>query len=100
MTNDTMQTDAVFSECRTPCETGVVSLIKESPTKSSILDPILTGILRQCLDVHLQVITQIIKVSLSTEVMPDNLIYVILIPLLKKALLDLRFLIISDQYLT
>ncbi len=40
MTDDTMQTDAVFSEFRTLSDTDVVKLIKESATKSSILDPI------------------------------------------------------------
>ncbi len=89
VTDDTMQTVAVFSEFRTLSETVVAKLIKESATKSLfILDHIPTWILKQCLDVFLPVITLIIKLSLSTCVMPDNLKEAILIPLLRKALLN------------
>ncbi len=40
VTDDTMQTDAVFSEFWTLIKTDVAKLIKESATKSCILDPI------------------------------------------------------------
>ncbi len=83
-----MQTGAVFSEFRTLIETDVAKLIKESATKSCIFAPIPTWILRQWLNVLLPLITQIINLSLSTGVMPDNLKQAILISLLKKALLD------------
>ncbi len=81
VTDDTMQTDPIFSEFKTLSDTNVAKLIKKSATKSCILDPIQTWTLKQCLDVLLPVITQIINLSLSTGVMPDNLKHAILIPL-------------------
>ncbi len=44
VTDDTMQTDAVFSEFRTLIENDVAKLIKESATKSCIVDTIPTCI--------------------------------------------------------
>ncbi len=88
VTDDTMQTESVFSAFRNLSETDVAKLIKESATKSCILDPIPTWILRQWLNVLLPVITQIINLTLSTSVTPNNLKHTILIPLLKKSLLD------------
>ena len=87
-TTDDIETDAVFKEFEPVGEHEVEKLVFQSATKSCSLDPIPTWILKKCLGSLLPVITQIINLSLSTSVMPDELKHAILNPLLKKTLLD------------
>ena len=66
----------------------VKKLIKDSPTKSCSLDPIHTGLLKNCMDVLAPIVTHIINLILSTT-MPPDLKIALVVPLLKKAGLDL-----------
>ena len=65
-------------------------LIKESPTKSSALDPIPTWLLKKCLHVLLPVIHHIINKSLQSDLVPSKFKGAIITPLLKKAGLDVN----------
>ena len=67
----------------------VTKLIMKSKTKSSILDPIPTSILKECLDEIIIPITNIINSSLSEGLFPSNWKTAVVIPLLKKAGLEL-----------
>ena len=63
-------------------------MINESSSKSCILDPLPTDILKKCLDCLIPVITKVINLSLSAGEMPEDLKEAVLIPLIKKANLD------------
>ena len=70
---------------------AVMKLISKSKTKSSLLDPIPTALLKQCLDVLIEPITNIINSSLREGVFPQNWKTAIVTPLLKKTGLELIF---------
>ena len=83
---------SILSEFQPASETEVRKIIRESASKSCSLDPIPTGLLKDCLETLLPVITKIVNLSLSECVMPENLKEAILSPILKKALLDSELL--------
>ncbi len=66
--------------------------LKSSASKSCPVDPMPTTILKDCLDVILPVITNIVNLSLSTSVMPGKLKEALLAPSIKKAILDTEIL--------
>ena len=66
----------------------VRKLIKESPNKSSSIDPIPTWLVKSCLEILVPVITLVINMSLAEGEMPENLKEAILIPAIKKLCLD------------
>ena len=59
-----------------------------SPTKSCMLDPISTSLMKQCLHDLVPLVTAIINVSLSTGTVPKQFKQAVIIPLLKKPELD------------
>jgi len=63
-------------------------LITDSKSKSCSLDPIPTWLLKDCLDALLPIITEIVNLSLSSATVPEDYKKAIIIPLLKKILLD------------
>ena len=63
-------------------------IIMSSKTKSCALDPIPTTLLKQCLNPLLPVIKKIINLSFSSCKFPDSLKLAIILPLLKKIILD------------
>ena len=65
-------------------EREVCELIVRSPTKSCVLDPIPTSLMKQCLNDLVPLITVIIKVSLFTGTVPQQFKQAVVIPLLKK----------------
>ena len=69
-------------------EEEVRKIIMESPTTSCHGDPIPTGLLKNCCDELLPVITKIVNLSLSTGVFPVSYKIAHIIPLLKKCNLD------------
>ena len=69
-------------------EDEVHKIIMKSAAKSCSLDPIPSWLLKECISVLLPVLTQIVNLSMSTAVMPDQLKDAIISPLLKKASLD------------
>ena len=66
----------------------VSTLLSSSPDTSCDLDPIPTSLLKQCKSVLLPTITNIINLSLSTGVFPDQFKNCSVHPLLKKSNLD------------
>ena len=64
-------------------------MILATPNKSCKLDPILTNLLKQILPCVLQLITNIVNLSLDNGMFPDTLKMALVKPLLKKANLDL-----------
>ena len=81
-------TTSFLSDFHPVSEADVEKIIKRSSTKSCSLDPIPTWLLKDCLTVLLPMITNIINLSLSQCEMPESFKEAILIPLLKKILLD------------
>ena len=66
----------------------VSALLSSSPDTSCDLDPIPTSLLKQCKSVLLPTITNIINLSLSTGVFPDQFKNCSVHPILKKSNLD------------
>ena len=62
----------------------VRKLIKESPCKSSSIDPIPTWLIKSCLEILVPIITMVINLSVSAGEVPENLKEAILIPLIKQ----------------
>ena len=71
-------------------EVDVHSLITSSKSKSSIIDPIPTKLLKSCLDVLISPIKHIVNKSLISGSLPQNWKNAIVSPLLKKSGLDLE----------
>ena len=98
-TTDDFETDAIFKEFKPVGEHEVEKPVFQSAMKSCSLDPIPTWILEKCLWSLLSVIAQIVNLSLSINVISDELKHTILNPLLKKTLLDPKVLNFFDQFL-
>lgn len=69
-------------------EDEIQKLIMTSATKSCILDPIPTFLLKKCLNVLLPIITKLINLSFKSSKVPDCFKIAAIIPLLKKVFLD------------
>ena len=65
-------------------------LISSGNSKSCALDPIPTSLLKECLDCLLPVIVKIVNTSFATNTFPNTLKIAIVLPLLKKILLDIE----------
>jgi hypothetical protein len=63
-------------------------LISKSPSKSCQLDPISTWLLKECLPELVTIITEIVNKSLINGVFPETFKLALLLPLLKKIILD------------
>ena len=66
----------------------ICELIVGSSTKSGMLDPIPTSLIKQCLNDLVPLVTAIINVSLSTGTVPKQFKQAVVTPLLKKPGLD------------
>ena len=66
-------------------------LVLRVPTKSCLLDPVPTNILKDCLDELLPILSTTINLSLESGFFPDIWKESIVTPLLKKQGLDLVF---------
>jgi hypothetical protein len=73
-----------LSEFASVTEDDVGKIIRQSATKSCCLDPVPTQIVKQCLDILLPIITQIINLSLSSSKVPTSFKIAAVTPLLKK----------------
>ena len=89
--------DYVFSgdelnSFRPAVEEEVAKLIRKSPDKSCSLDAIPTHLVKKCMNTLVPLITKIFNISLSVSEMPEDYKDAILIPLIKKAILDCEIL--------
>ena len=66
----------------------VGKVISKSPSKTCMLDPIPTALLKQCQDKLVTIISAIINLSLTTGTVPDSLKKAVITPILKKQSLD------------
>ena len=73
-----------FSTFATVSEGDVRKIIMHSPTKSCSLDPIPTFLVKECLDILIQPITQMVNLSLNEGVFIDPFKQAIVTPLIKK----------------
>jgi exonuclease III len=79
-----------LSEFKMLSQQEVKELINEMPTKHCDLDPMPSGLVKDCSDELLPIITEIVNLSLKLGVMPSNLKHALVKPLLKKMGLELN----------
>ena len=73
-------------------EEEIRKIVMSSPSKSCILDPIPTNVLKDCIDELLPFITKVVNTSLSSSTVPSSLKNAIVSPILKKPDLDIETL--------
>ena len=66
-------------------EDAVGKIIKTSPTKSCLLDPWLTFLIKECIDILLPSLTKLVNCSLMEGCVPDAFKTAVVTPLIKKA---------------
>ena len=66
-------------------ENDVLKIIKNSPNKSYLLDPVPTFLLKDCVDILLSFITKLVNLSLVNGVFPQQFKKAVATPLIKKA---------------
>ena len=64
--------------------TDIRKIIMQAPTKSCLLDPIPTSLLKECTDLLLPSITKITNFSLVTGIVPCSLKSAVITPKIKK----------------
>ena len=72
----------VFTQV-TQDETGKIT--SKSPTKSCLLDPLPTFLIKECIDILLPSITKLVNCSLREGLVPDGFTKAVVTPLIKKA---------------
>ena len=65
-------------------------IISKSPTKSCLLDPLPTFLIKECIDILLLSITKLVNCSLWEVLAPDGFKKAVVTPLIKKALLPVE----------
>ena len=60
-------------------------IISKSPTKSCLLDPLPTFLIKECIDILLPSITKLVNCSLHEGLVPDGFKKAVVTPLIKKA---------------
>ena len=60
-------------------------IISKSPTKSCLLDPLPTFLIKECIDIVLPSITKLVNCSLREGLVPDGFKEAVVTPLIKKA---------------
>ena len=66
----------------------IAKVIKNSPTKSCLLDPRPTFLVKDCLDILLPSITKLVNCSLLEGAVPDGFKSAVVTPLIKKSSLS------------
>ena len=66
----------------------IARVIKNSPTKSCLLDPWPTFLVKDCLDILLPSITKLVNCSLLEGAVPDGFKSAVVTPLIKKSSLS------------
>ena len=65
-------------------------IISKSPTKSCLLDPLPTFLIKECIDILLPSITKLVNCSLREGLVPDGFKKAVVTPLIKKASLPVE----------
>ena len=74
-----------FSCFKQVSQEEIRKIIMKSPTKSCLLDPWPTFLVKECIDILLPSITRLVNCSLSEGVVPDEFKKAIVTPLIKKS---------------
>ena len=74
-----------FSCFKQVSQEEIRKIIMKSPTKSCLLDPWPTFLVKECIDILLPSITRLVNCSLSEAVVPDEFKKAIVTPLIKKS---------------
>ena len=77
-----------LSKFESATEDEIRKIIMKSATKSCSLDPIPTWLVKDCLESLLPVITRVVNLSLSSAEVPVDMKEAIVLPLIKKLILD------------
>ena len=85
---DSSENIASLTEFDHVSDSEIRGIVKRAATKSCNLDPLPTWLLKECVDVFLSAISQIVNTSISSGVFPDKLKKAIIFPSLKKLTLD------------
>ena len=91
-TESTDTTSSSFSDFEPASEEEVRKLIITTKPKSCAQDPIPTSLLKECLSSLLPIITKLVNLSMSQGIVPADLKKALILPLLKKAGLDIEIL--------
>ena len=75
----------------------VCTIVRESSSSSCRLDPVLTWLLKSCLDVLAPSITETVNLSLLSGHAPDNLRTAVVIPLFPVLARATQALIVADN---
>jgi hypothetical protein len=78
----------VFDRFRSVSENEISELIKSTPTKGCILDPLPTQLVKECIVELVPLITCIINTSFRSGVVPSQFKQAVVVPILKKSSLD------------
>ena len=81
-----------FSDFQPVSEKDIRDLIVQSSTKTCVLDPLPTEIVKEHIDILVPTITEIVNMSLASGVVPMTFKKAVVIPLLKKHNLDKNIL--------
>ena len=65
-------------------------IISKSPTKSCLLDPLPTFLIKECIDILLPSVTKLVNCSLREGLVPDGFKIAVVTPLIKKASLPVE----------
>ena len=68
----------------------IAKIISKSPTKSCLLDPLPTFLIKECMDILLPSITKLVNCSLSEGLVPDGFKKAVVSPFIKKASLPVE----------
>ena len=79
-------------------ENEVLKIIKNSPTKSCLLDPVPTFLLKDCVEILLPSITKLVNLSLAEGVFPQKFRRQLSLASLRKHHFQLKICKIIDQY--
>ena len=74
-----------FDSFKTVSDEEIQKAIMKSPTKSCLLDPWPTFLVKECLDILVPLITKLVNCSLSEGVVPADFKKAVVTPLIKKA---------------
>jgi hypothetical protein len=86
------RSESSLTAFRPLAEQEVIKLVRQSPNKSCLLDPIPTWLLKEHLDVLSPIITTIVNTSLESSTVPQSMKNAIVRPLIKKSSLDANHL--------
>ena len=77
---------------KTVTQDDVRKILNTSPSKSCSLDPIPTWLVKQCSDTLVPILTSIVNISLDTSDFSTELKKALILPLIKKLILDSEIL--------